>query len=247
MPLPSNVNQLTKTINLPVSGVDVKFRSFVVGEEKVLLMIRDQDDVHAMVDQVTNVIKACTFNKIDPNEMPAADMDYLFLHIRALSKGNTSKVAYECGNKLEDGSKCGRINEYTLDLTEIPVQQKPEFSKKIEIESTDYIAHFKVPTYKMSTQLVEYISKNPNVTELDVLSKLCAMCLDCVTQGDEVFSPETEEETLAWLDQLPGSFFEQFQEKFADCAPALRYTLHTDCKKCGYQEDVELSGIEDFF
>ena len=237
----------TYELQVPSTGKVLKYRPFLVKEEKILLMATESRDEKAMTQALTEIVTNCVLDKIDVNKLKIYDLEYIFLQLRSKSIGEVSELRYSCQNKLNKGKKTEKLCEapivIRLDLTTLEITKNPKHE----------------PHIKLSDK-VGLVLKDPEVSLLDrhtlseigqdaeQLFEVIAECVDHVYEGDQAFKPSDykKEEIDAFLGSLTQKQFEYVKEYF-DTMPKLEHTLHLNCKKCGNKSDLTLNGLSDFF
>ena len=126
MALPK-LNTPTYELEIPSTDEKIKFRPFLVKEEKVLMMALETKDNAQIVNAVKDIVSECTYNKLNINTMPMFDVEYIFLQIRSKSVGEVSKVKILC----PDDKKT--YTNVEIDLNEVKVQVEDEHTNKIEL------------------------------------------------------------------------------------------------------------------
>ena len=114
MPLPI-LETAKHTIEIPSTKEEVEFRPFLVKEEKILLQAQTTEDVNEITKVVKDIIRVCSFEKVNPNDLTIYDMEYVFLQLRAISIGENIEFSIKC-------EECDKKNIVTIDLTEVKVQ-----------------------------------------------------------------------------------------------------------------------------
>lgn len=236
----------TYELKLPSNGKTVRFRPFLVKEQKVLLM--GMEDEKEALNSIKAVISAC-FEGIDVDSLPSFDIEYMFLKLRSKSIGEISKLSYICKNKVEvkafdgEGSKgtkeCNNRIDFELNLEEVQIH-KTDQSNIVKInESTGLI--LKYPTMKQVT------TSNTD-SEVEFMYDVILGAIESVYYGDEVYSMKDtpEVEAREFVESLPIPVLMQVQE-FLKNTPKLRHTIHLKCPKCGAEKDQKLEGLLNFF
>ena len=126
MALPK-LNTPTYELEVPSTDEKIKYRPFLVKEEKILLMAMESKDNAQIINAVKDIVKSCTFNKVDVSTMPMFDMEYIFLNIRAKSVGEVSKLRVLC----PDDKKT--YTNIDVDLTKVNVEIGEGHTNKIEL------------------------------------------------------------------------------------------------------------------
>lgn len=229
--LPRNSTPTFQT-KLPSTGKNVKFRPWLVGEQKNLLMALEGGDADILL-AVKEAVHTCTFEKLDVEMMPNFDLEYLFLQIRAKSAGETVDLILTCQH-------CGENHEYKLALSDVAVQKSKDHSKKIIL--TDNLGiEMAYPT----TEQLTFLNKNYSVDT--VYQTICA-CIESVFTETEVHhtKDETPEEVSAFVESLTPDQFAKIEEFFRTM-PILKHSFVDACPHCQKDTKYVLEGIEAFF
>ncbi len=227
------------------TGKTVKYRAFTVKEEKLFLMANESEDVDTVIDSIKQVLNNCIMTKgIDVEELPLFDIEYLFLKLRAVSVGEVVNLRYKCNNILpklddEEEKKCNHIVEIDLNLNEI-TPESVKIDKTIQITDTMGIS-MKYPTFDL---LKEFDADQ----EVDSIIKMTVKCIDFIYDKDSVYYAKDakEEELIDFVESMQTKDLEKLKDFFSSM-PKLKKQLDFNCVKCGYQEKIELEGIQNFF
>lgn len=235
MALPK-LNELpTYTMEIPSTKETVKFRPFLVKEQKVLLIALESNDDIAIADAMVQTVKNCLHDDIDVSKLATFDIEYMFTQIRAKSVGETSEISIKC-------SECEHSSDITIKLDAINIDIDKD---KSVIKLTDvYTLNMKYPNYEDIQMMTKYDFKN----EADAILKLMLHCLDSILTEDERLDmrDETMEEKEAFIDSLTTSQFEMILE-FMNNIPSLKQEINYTCTECGHDNSYTLQGIQDFF
>ena len=233
-------------ITLPLLKKKVKFRPFLVKEEKILLMAAESDDQDAILLAVKQIINNCCVSDIDIEDLPILDFEYLFMHLRARSVGEVVDLHYKCNNTIsgegEDEKKCNALVKLSFNALEI----EPEISdvnNKIQLTSNLGVV-LKYPNFKNIQDIVEM----KNLSPTDLVSKTIISSIDFVYDNESMYYAKDtpEEELMDFIDSLTREQFGKIQE-FFDTIPKLKKQIKFTCQKCDYEEEVLLEGIQSFF
>ena len=229
----------TPTYELEVPSTDekIKYRPFLVKEEKILLIAMESGEQESIVTAIKDIVTECTFGKIDLGGMPMFDVEYIFLQIRSKSVGEVSKLKVLC---RDDGETYANVE---VDLTEIEVQVNDDHTNKIEL--TDEMGVImRYPTIdSFSTAGISDITAD---NMLDVI----VTCIDKIydKKGEDVYdSKDSSQKEL--MDFVEGMNTQQFQDvqAFFDSMPKLRHEITVVNPKTKVENVVALSGLNDFF
>ena len=223
---------------IPSTDEKIKFRPFLVKEEKVLLIAMESGKSEDMLQSVKDIVNECTFQKLKLGEMPMFDVEYLFLNIRAKSVGEVSKLKVLCQDDMETYATV------EINLNEVNVQVDGELhSNKIEL--TDEMGVImKYPT-------IDSFTKNgiQNITAANMIDVI-ASCVEQVydKKGEEVYESKdsTQAEIIDFVEQLNTTQFQEVQA-FFDTMPRLQHTITVKNPKTKVESEVTLTGLNDFF
>ena len=236
MALPK-LNTPTYELEVPSTDEKLKYRPFLVKEEKILLMAMESGKNEDIIQAVKDIVSECTFNKIDLGSMPMFDVEYIFLNIRAKSVGEVSKLKLLC----PDDKKTYVDTE--VNLTEVQVQVDEEHTNKIEL--TDDMGM--IMTYPTIDSFTESGIQNINASNMiDVISSCILQIYE--KNGEQVYQAkdQTKKELVEFVEQLNTKQFKELQ-KFFDTMPKLKHTVKVKNPKTKKSSDIVLTGLNDFF
>lgn len=219
------------SVKLPSNGEVVKFRPFFVKEQKQLLMAAQESTDHQN-DAIENVIKACTFGKIDADKLPSFDVEYLFLNIRAASVGEKVELVLTC--------PCGVKDDAAIDVTKIEVQRQENHTNMIVLDE-NITVELRYPHLREVDELLA-------TKDVDGIIKLIAKSIDKIWQGDEMYAAADHSvaEMIDFVESMSPQSLDKI-EKFFATMPVLRHKVEWDCKACAKHNEVTLEGIQSFF
>ena len=222
---------------LPSTEKVIKYRPFLVKEEKLLLTAQESGE-DALLPAVKQIIKNCVQGNIDVNNMPLFDIEFLFLNIRGKSVGEELEVNIVC----PDDEKTEVA--VTIDLDDIEVQRSEEHTNKIKLDDT-LMMEMKYPS------LDEFIKNNfdfNDKNQMDQSFQLIASCIDKIYTEDEVWATAdcTKKEVNEFLESMNSSQFKLI-EKFFETMPKLQHTITVTNPKTKVKSDVVLEGLASFF
>ena len=236
MALP-RLNTPTYELEVPSTDEKVKYRPFLVKEEKILLMAMESKDNAQIINAVKDIVKSCTFEKVDVSSMPMFDMEYIFLNIRAKSVGEVSKLKILC----PDDKKTYASVE--LDLTKVEVQVGDDHSNKIELTDDMGI----IMTYPTIDSFLESGIETVNASNmLDVVGSCVLQIYE--QKGEKVYQAkdQTKKELTEFIESMNSGQFKKLQS-FFDTMPKLTHTIQVKNPKTKKTSDVKLTGLNDFF
>ena len=236
MALPK-INAPTYELEVPSTGEKIKYRPFLVKEEKILLIASESGKQEDVITAIKQIATECTFGKLKVGRMPMFDVEYIFLNIRAKSVGEVSELTLVAPDDKET-----KVN-IEIDLSEIKVQESEGHTNKIELtdEMGIYMIYPTVDTFGKSG-LTEINASNM----LDVISSCIGQIYD--KKGEEVFEAkdQTKKELVEFIEQLNTAQFGKIQD-FFDTVPKLKHTITIKNPKTKKESEVVLSGLSDFF
>jgi hypothetical protein len=236
MPLPKLVVPEYE-LELPSTKETVKYRPFLVKEEKLLLTAMEMGGEKEMINAIKTIIKNCTNLKARIDDLATFDIEYLFLKIRSKSVGEVSKVMITCP---DDGETQVEV-EIPLDKIEVKWPAKRE--NKIELTDTVGL----IMKYPSIDTFVKLNFTGENIT-VDNIFELAATCIDQVYEGEEVYDLKnfTKKEINEFLESMKSDQFLKLQEFFTEM-PKLEYDIEVQNPNTGVNSTVKLEGLGAFF
>lgn len=234
-------------IDLPVCKKKLKYRPFLVKEEKLLLMAMESNDEKTMIETIKQIINNCCLEDVDVDTLPVPDLEYFFLNLRARSVGEVVELQYKCNNTVKDENgedkTCGNLVPLELKILNVRPEISPEHSNKIELSEKMGIV-MKYPNFKM----MEKLESSAEESEVQKLMNIICECVDYIYDSDSVYYRKDIEtkELVDFIENLGRSHFEKIQ-KFFETMPKLKQQLKFECKKCGYKDNVMIEGLQNFF
>jgi hypothetical protein len=235
MPLPKIVTP-TYELRLPSTDQLIKYRPFLVKEEKVLLMAMESEDENQMINAVKTILKNCIVSKIKVDDLAVFDIEYLFLNIRAKSVGEQIDLNITCP---DDGET---VVPLEINVEDIQVQKSEDHSRIIPLTDTISVV-MKYPSMEM------FVKTNftANAKTEDVF-EIAASCIEQVVEGEDVYETKsfTKKEINEFLDSLDTAQFLLIQ-KFFESMPKLSHTVKVTNPVTNVESDVVLEGLASFF
>ena len=227
----------TYELTVPSNGKKLKFRPFVVKEEKLLLLALESKDEKNIEDSVKQLLKGCIQSRVKIDDLPIFDLEFIFLQIRAVSVGEIIEMNVTCKDDNETKVK------YNLNLAEVKVNFPEGHSKKIELSKKMGIV-MKYPSMKefIKTSIIGSALDADNVIEV------IAGCIDQIYDGEEVYdsSTTTKKEFTEFVENLTNAQFEELQ-KFFETAPSLSHTFSVTNPNTGKESEFIIEGLASFF
>ena len=238
MPLPK-ISTPTYELELPSSGQTVKYRPFLVKEEKVLVIALESEDNKQITNAIKAVLKSCIQTRgVKVEHLPTFDIEYLFLNIRGKSVGEELEVNVICPDDEETQVKT------TINLDDIQIEKDENHTKQIKLDD-NLMMEMKYPS------LEQFIKNNFDFDEknqMDQSFELIATCIDKIYNEDEVWATAdcTKKEVNDFLESMNSSQFKEI-ETFFETMPKLSHTIKVTNPKTKVESEVVLEGLASFF
>lgn len=234
MPLPI-LESPKYVLTIPSTGKNVEYRPFLVKEEKILLLAQESENENAISTAIKDIVKACTFDVVDPNELTSFDLEYIFLKLRAKSVGEVSEIRCKC-------EKCETLNNISINIDQIEVSW-PNKKQDKKIMLTDSIG-ITLNYIKVKDIKAEESGKSQTETIMDTIIAM----IDSVFDQNGIYKKEdsTREELVTFINSLNRSQMEKI-EKFIMDSPKLTHTAKFKCTSCKNDNEITLSGTQAFF
>lgn len=234
MALPIQSTPTYRTV-LPVSGQDIEYRPFLVKEQNILVQAKEGTDAKQTMQSVKKLLQAVTSDKVVIEDLPTTDLEWLFIQVRKVSVGDTSKLLFPCVNR-----ECPNTKDVTLVLDDI--QPEGELPEDYTVMITDKVGlTLSVPTVENVEKVADFQEENQTV-ELIKQSIVNIFDEENVYEGADLTKTERDE----FVDSLT---FPQLEilGKWFDQLPKLTTTLEWDCDECATKNEQKLEGIQSFF
>jgi hypothetical protein len=237
MPLPK-LSVPEYELELPSTGEKVKYRPFLVREEKILFMAMESQDEKEMVSSVKNIIKSCTNIKRKVEELATFEIEYLFLKIRAKSVGESSTFMITCP---DDGETQVEVK---VDLDEVELEMNEAHSRKIMLDDNVGVL-MKYPSLDTFVKLNLAAEDTPT---MDNMFELAATSMDQIFDGEEVWECKStpKKEIMEFLESMNSEQFQKIQA-FFETMPKLKKVLTVKNPKTEVESEVVLERLAAFF
>jgi len=226
------------------NGKTVKYRPFLVKEQKIFLMASQSEDVKDMISAIKQVLKNCVLNTdVDIDSLPVFDLEHLFLQLRARSVNEVVKLKYTCNNPIknenDEEKPCGGSVSIDVNILDIEPTKDPEHDNKIQLSENLGIC-MKYPSF----DLLEKLNVKDDVDFLNIIIG----CIDFIYDKDNMYYAKDADPTELneFIENLQQSDMEKIQ-KFFETMPKIKKEFDFKCGKCGYQEHIEVEGMQSFF
>ena len=228
----------TYELTLPSSDVQVKYRPFLVKEEKILLLAMESDNAGEITKALKEIVHACTFGSINVDVLPTFDLEYIFLNVRAKSVGEVAKLKLLCP---DDNETYGNVE---LDLSKVEVQVDDAHTNNIILDEERKLGVvMKYPNMK-----VLYTTKGVKTLSYEDIISLVTGCVDYIYEGEKNYpaSESTPDELKQFFESLSQNQFTNLR-KFFETMPRLRHETKVKNPKTGVESTITFSGLQDFF
>ena len=239
MPLPQ-IATPTYELVLPSTGKTIKYRPFLVKEEKILILALESEDPKQITNAIKTTLKSCISTRgIKVEELPTFDIEYIFLNIRGKSVGESIDVIVTCPDDNETQV------EHKIYIDEIQVEKSEKHNRDIKLDHS-LTLRMKYPS------LSEFVKNNFNVSDdtntLQASMDIIASCIDVVYNEDESWAAAdcTKKELDQWLETLNTSQFKEI-ESFFETMPKLTHRVKVTNPNTKVESEVTMEGLQSFF
>ena len=240
MPLPT-ITTPTYELNLPSTGKKIKYRPFLVKEEKILILALETRDQNQITNAVKDVLKKCVITRgIKIDDLPTFDIEYLFLNIRAKSIGEDINMIVTCPDDRKTEV------DVTVYVDEIKVIKSKEHVKDITLDK-DMTLRMKYPSLNQFIE-TNFDTEEESQTTVDKTFQLIADCMVTVYTKEDAWDSKdySPNERLEFIEQLSSKQFKQV-EKFFATMPKLSHTIEVTNPNTKKKSKIVLEGLADFF
>lgn len=230
------------TTKIPSTGKEVKYRPFLVKEEKILLLALEDGRWDNIMTATTQILQNCLQEEVNIDKLTSFDVEWLFLQIRSKSIGETTTLRFRhTKNKNRSGEECKHIQEVVVDLTDVECIGDPA-PGKIEISDTMGM-QMSYPTYKQTQKINVNSGKG-----IDQIIDTVAGCVDYIYDAENIYyaKDSTPKDIKEFLEQLNKIQFSKIQEFFVNI-PKLQKEITYTCERCGETTVHKVKGLQSFF
>jgi len=226
----------TYELTLPSSDVQVKYRPFLVKEEKILLLAMESNSPKEITKALKDIVHACTFGSINVEALPTFDLEFIFLNVRAKSVGEIAKLKILCPDDKETYANV------EVDLSKVEVQVDDEHTNEIQINDKIKLL-MKYPTIDSFDATVD-----ANQLKTEQLFDIIGKSIYQIYEGETVHQAKdySKEEMQAFIESLTSDHFAKIQ-KFFNSMPRLAHEIEVVNPKTQVKSKVMLQGLTDFF
>ena len=232
------------TLILPSTGKELKYRPFLVKEEKILLIAMESEDDKHIINAIKNIVSNCVFTELDVDNMPMFDLEYIFLQLRGKSKGEKIDLKYEC-------PKCNKNILVSINIDDIKVIKNKDNNRKIKFNDALGV-QMKYPNLLLQNDLSSMAEEKSSQTE--TIFHSIVKSIDYIYDNENTYPAKdhTEKELSDFIESLTDDYFQKMS-KFFETLPVLKHEFEIKCsskkkdKLCGYKEKKTLEGLNNFF
>ena len=236
------------TLTIPSTKKEVKYRPFLVKEEKILLLAMEAEKTEEIIEATKTIINNCVYGDINVEEMPTFDVEYIFLQLRGKAKGEVLDLKYNC-------PKCKQEILVDINIDDIAIKRNEEHTKDVKI-TEELGVMMKYPNLSLQTKIAQEDEK----PEVERLFETMIDCIDYIYDKETTYPSKdhTKEEMTIFLESLTDNQFQKIS-KFFETSPVLKHNIKLHCKnkgkvpkgekkkECGYKEEISLEGLNSFF
>ena len=225
-------------LTIPSTGEIVKYRPFLVKEQKVLILALESQDQRQVLNAILNCIDACVEN-VNTKKLATFDIEYIFTQIRSKSVGETTDVNLSC-------TACNEYTPVKINLDKIKLENEIDTKKKYIQLTSDIAVELKYPTYH---EFLNSKSVQQDEVSVNMVYDMMASCIAAVIINDEErieVQGESSEEVESFINSLNNEQFEKIG-KFVESIPKITMSVDYICESCKQENTKKLEGLSDFF
>ena len=233
MALPK-LNTPTYELELPSTGETIKYRPFLIKEQKLLLIAQESNKEKDIARSMGTLVSECTFKKVDAKLNPMFDIEYVFLKIRSKSVGESVELNLTCPD--DEVTKV----KHTVAIDNIDINIKKDHSKEVQL-TDDIKLTFRYPV------MSDLINMGADTGPTEQIFHLLSSCIETIESGDDVHrrSDITKKEIEEFIDSFSNEQFEKVTS-FFDTMPKLRHVIEVTNPKTNVKSEITLEGLESF-
>jgi hypothetical protein len=228
-------------IDLPLSKKHIRFRPFLVKEQRNLMMAMESDNKETIEKNIRQVLHNCTLTpNINIDALPIIDVEFYFINLRARSVGEVIETKYRCENEVNE-KPCGNLMDTSVNLLDIKVDFKEDAKDVIQL--TDTIAiKLKYPEFSMLERATKFDSAT------DMAFQMIVESVEYIFYGEQYYYAKESDpaELVEFVESLNQDQFAKI-ENFFNNLPTMNKVIKTTCSKCGYNHTIEVEGLDNFF
>jgi hypothetical protein len=241
MPLPK-IATPTYELELPSTGKTIKYRPFLVKEEKVLILALESQDVKQITLAIKSVLKDCILTKgIKVEELPSFDIEYIFLNVRGKSVGEAIDLVVTCS---DDGTTEVPVKVY---VDEVKVQKDPDHTTEIRVDD-HIVIKMKYPSLDQFIKNNFDFTTQESVSTIEKSFDIISSCIESIFTEEEAWAAAdvTKKELIEFIESMNADQFKKI-EKFFETMPKLSHTFTVVNPNTKVENEVTLEGLTSFF
>ena len=225
----------TYELELPSTGETIKYRPFLVKEQKVLMLAMESEEKKQMKDTLASLISSCTFDKVQPYKLPMFDVEYMFLQIRGKSAGETVDLTLLCpdDNKTKVKTK--------VNLSDVYVQMDDNHTNEINITDS-------IKLVMRYPSLEDYGNLDIDKGNIATVFEMLKVCIQEIHESNKVHNRVdiSDEEITEFIESLPAEVMEKVAV-FFDTMPKLQHVIEVTNPKTKKVGEIKVVGLQSFF
>jgi hypothetical protein len=228
-------------LDLPLSKKHIRFRPFLVKEQRNLMMAMEAKDKETIEKNVRQVLHNCTLTEdVDIDKLPILDVEFYFINLRARSVSEVVETRYRCENVVGE-TVCDNLMDVSVNLLEIKPDATEITNSEIQITPT-IMVKMRFPEFS----ILERATKFESAT--DMAFDMIIECIESIFDGEQFhYAKDTDpKELVEFVESLNQEQFEKIEQFFSDL-PKLNKKVEHTCNKCGFNHVIEVEGLENFF
>lgn len=224
------------TLTVPSTGKELKYRPFLVKDEKSLLLSQQSEEKVSMYTTLKSVISSCILDGTKVDELAVFDIEYIFTQLRCRSIGEEVELVFTCQN-----TECGKKEPHKFNI-DAQVIKHEEHTNNIKLFDDVGIV-MKYPSTDTLSKL-----KEEDLSDPEKIIGLIIECIDFIYNDDQVFhaKDQSKKELIKFIEELPRSAADKMKV-FFETSPKLQQTVKYNCKHCGTESEYVIEGIDNFF
>ena len=236
MALPK-LNEVPKyELNIPSTNQKVRFRPFLMKEEKILLMAMESQNQTDIFNTIIDTLSACIEDDIDINKFGTFDVEYCFLKIRSKSAGEKADMVFQC-------TECGSENEVSINIDDIKIEV-PKLESIIEINN-DVSVEMTWPSFNDVAKNDTIINSESTVDQVFALVRACMVSINTKEERFAI-KDHSKEEIDQFIESLNSDQFGKIRE-YVEQMPRLKHDVSFCCTNCASANEVTVEGLQSFF
>lgn len=222
------------TLTVPSTGKELKYRPFLVKDEKNLLLSQQSEEEVSMYDTLKAVIASCIIDGPKVDDLSVFDIEYIFTQLRCKSIGEQVELVFTCQNE-----KCGEKEPFSFNINP-EIKKHPDHTNKIDLFE-DVGVMMKYPGTEQMKKIAALDFNDP-----DAIIEMIASHVECVFDADQIYTNPTKKEMIQFIENLPRDASDKIK-KFFETMPKLSQEVEYVCKHCGESHKYLVEGIQNFF